>query len=336
MRSRHLLATLLLPTVTLGMTACAAGDDGDPGAGGGGAGPEVVVSAYPLQFIAEHVVGDAGTVTSVAPAGTEPHDLELSPSGVASLTSADVVLYLSDFQAAVDDAVAEAGSGTVVLDAAEWADLLTTEEEHGDEEHAEEDEHAEDEHAEDEHAEEDEEHGHDHGGVDPHFWLDPARVADVADGLAAALAETDPNSADVYTANASALRAELEQLDSELAEGLSSCEQRSFVTSHEAFGYLAEAFELEQIGISGLDPEAEPSPARIADVLADAREAGVTTVFNEPGGIVAGAEEIAAELGVTLATLNPIELEPSEELGSDYLGAMRTNLDALREGLMCQ
>lgn len=306
--NRRRLPVLLLPALAAAALAGCADD-------GGSEGLEVVVTAYPFEFIADGVAGDVATVTSVAPAGTEPHDLELSPSGVASLTTADVVLMLSGFQAAVDDAIGEVSPGTVVVDAADSADLLTLEEEH---EHGD--------------SAEVEEHDHDHGELDPHFWLDPIRVADVADAFADAMAEADPENAGVYRDNAAALRADLEALNEELTTGLSSCADRTFVTSHEAFGYLAEAFDLEQIGITGLEPEAEPSPARVAEVLQQAREAGATTVFTEPGGVVAGADEVAAELGVALATLDPIELAPAE---GDYLTAMRANLAALHQGLAC-
>lgn len=313
--TRRLLPALLLPAVAVGLVGCS--DDG--GAAGG---LDVVVTAYPMQFIAERVAGDAASVTSVAPAGTEPHDLELSPSGVADLTTADVVLMLSGFQTAVDDAMNETGADVVVVDAADSADLLTAPE-------VGEDEHADDEHTEDEHTEDE------HGGIDPHFWLDPVRVAAVAAALATSMGEADPENASTFEANAAALRTELEGLDDEFRDGLARCTERSFVTSHEAFGYLAAAFDLQQIGISGLDPEAEPSPARIAEVLQEAQAAGVTTVYNEPGGVVAGAEDVASELGLTLATLNPVELEPTDDLGSDYLGAMRMNLTALQQGLEC-
>lgn len=306
MTSRRVLAALLLPGLALAATGCSAGqDDG---------GVEIAVTAYPLQFIAERVAGDAATVTNVAPAGTEPHDLELSPSGVATILGADAVLMLSGFQAAVDDAIGEidGAGGPAVVDAADSADLLATEDDH-DHEHEDGDE-------------------HDHGGVDPHFWLDPMRVAAVAHALAAALAESDPDNAATYEANAAELRTELDTLEGEFSEGLAECVERTFVTSHEAFGYLADAFDLTQIGISGLDPEAEPSPARVAEVLQEASDAGVTTIFTQPGGLTAGADTVAAELGVTLATLDPIELTPE---GSDYLGAMRNNLSALHEGLQC-
>ncbi|WP_420114596.1 metal ABC transporter substrate-binding protein [Pseudactinotalea sp.] len=308
MTSRRVLAALLFPALALGAAGCSAGeDDGEV---------EIAVTAYPLQFIAERVAGETATVTNVAPAGTEPHDLELSPSGVSTILNADAVLMLSGFQAAVDDTIGEIDDdGPVVVDAADSADLLTSEDDHEHEE---------------EHGDED--HEHDHGGVDPHFWLDPMRVAAVADALAAALAESDPDNAATYETNAAELRTDLDSLEGEISEGLAECVERTFVTSHEAFGYLADAFDLTQIGISGLDPEAEPSPARVAEVLQEASDAGVTTIFTQPGGLTAGADTVAAELGVTLATLDPIELTPE---GSDYLGAMRSNLSALHEGLQC-
>lgn len=298
LRARILASAAALPLLLVGCSA--AGDDGEV---------QIAVTAYPLQFIAERVAGEAASVTNVAPAGTEPHDLELSPSAVTSIVTSDVVLMLSGFQAAVDDTIGEVGEETVVVDAADSADLL-----------------------EEGHEDEGDHDGHDHSGVDPHFWLDPLRVADVADALAAALTETDPDGEATYEANAASLRTDLETLESEFATGLADCADRTFVTSHEAFGYLADAFELTQIGIGGIDPEAEPSPARVAEVLREARDAGVTTIFTQPGGLTAGADAVAEELGLTLATLDPIELEPQ---GSDYLDAMRANLAALHEGLQC-
>jgi zinc transport system substrate-binding protein len=309
MPSRSARSSLLpvLASLALLVTGCSAAGADD--------GVEVAVTAYPLQYIAERVAGEAATVTSVAPAGTEPHDLELSPTGVSTLIGADVVLMLSGFQAAVDDTIGEAGEATLVVDAAESADLLAVEEHDHDHEGEEE---------------------HEHGGVDPHFWLDPMRVASVADALAEALGTADPDGAATYETNADALRSDLETLQGEFDAGLSDCTDRTFVTSHEAFGYLADAFDLTQVGISGLDPEAEPSPARVAEVLQQARDEGVTTIFTQPGGLTAGADTLASELGVTLATLDPIELAPAGSDGNDdYLDAMRANLAALHEGLRC-
>ena len=302
MRLAPALSVLALAS-TLAVAGCAPStpDDGKT---------QVLAAAYPLQFIAERVGGDAVTVTSLAPAGAEPHDLELSPSQVSSMSKADLVVYLSDFQAAVDAAVAEVGPAAI--DVAESAHLRESE-------------HHEDE-SEDEHAE------HDHGAFDPHFWLDPLRMADAADAVAASLAKADPDNAETFTANAAELRTELEALDSSYREGLATCEITTIVVSHEAYGYLADSYGLTQVGIAGIDPEGEPSPARLREIEAVITETGVTTIFTESLINPRVAEVLAADLGITTAVLNPVE---SVGEGQDYLGEMESNLTALRIALRC-
>lgn len=280
----------------------------------------VATAFYPLQFVAERVGGDAVEIVSMTPAGVEPHDVELSPSTVLSLGEADLALYLSDFQPAVDDAVST--TGVNALDAAEIIAL------HDAEEHAHEDD---DEHAEeDEHADED---GHDHGDSDPHFWLDPHLLAAYADTVGAAFAEADPDNADVYTANAEALHEELEELDEAFETGLAQCERDTIVTSHDAFGYLAEAYDLHQEGIAGLDPENEPSPARLLELQEIIAETGVTTIFTEDAVSASVAEALANDVGVATAVLDPAETVAD---GDDYIAVMTRNLDALQAALGCE
>ncbi|MFV0253787.1 MAG: metal ABC transporter substrate-binding protein [Beutenbergiaceae bacterium] len=318
MPTKSLPAMLMAATSLIAVTACSAGAaDGESTSAAtaqSGDTVSITVSTYPLEFIATRIGGQAAQVNNIAPAGTEPHDLELAPADIAVLGGSDVVVTLARFQPAVDDALTQI-EGPTVLDAAAFADLIEPA--------------ADAEHSEEEYSEDD---GHDHGDLDPHFWLDPMRVANVADALAETLSDIDPSNAGAYTDNAAQLRADLEDLDARFREGLTGCASDDFVTSHEAFGYLAHAYQLHQIGISGIDPESEPSPARVADVLQQARDAEATTVFAQPGGLTAGADVIADELGLTLATLDPIELQPAD---SDYLGAMTANLAALREGLAC-
>lgn len=285
------------------LAGCAAPADAPP------QGLSVVAAVYPLQFVAERVGGEHVAVASLTAPGVEPHDVELSPVAVRSLGEADLLLRVSGFQPAVDDAAATAGTRS--LDAAQIIAL-----------------HAEEHH--DEHADDD--HDHDHGDADPHFWLDPVLLADYADALAAELATLAPGHKDEFLANATSLRDELEALDAAFATGLASCERREIVTGHEAFGYLAEAYDLTQIGIAGLDPDAEPSPARMREVTQLVRDTGATTVFAEPGSGAGVVETVARDAGVTVATLTPVETVGD---GDDYLAAMARNLEALKEGLGC-
>lgn len=288
---------------TLLATACA----GD-GSTGDDARLHVVVSAYPLAEAAERVGGGLVRVENLAPPGVEPHDLELAPDHLEALLSADVVLFVgAGFQPGVQDAVAEA-EGTVV-DVLEGVDTVPpagTEPGGG-------------------------------AGVDPHVWLDPVRFASIVGRVADVLAELDPVNAETYRANAEAYAAELEALDAELRGGLASCSTHTIVVSHAAFGYLADAYGLAQESISGISPEAEPDPARLAELVTLVEREGVTTIFTEELASPKVAQTLAEEAGVTTAVLNPLEglTQAQLDAGQDYGSVMRRNLETLRGALGC-
>lgn len=295
---------LVLPlVVALALTGCGTGE-------GAASSDRVSVAAgfYPLEFLAREVGGPDVEVRALAKPGAEPHDLELTPSQVAQVADADLVVYLKGFQPAVDDAV-EQQAGAASLDVATVAPLepgfvpLEDGELHEDE-----------------------------AGEDPHVWLDPTRVAGLADAVAERLAEADPEGAQGYRDRAARLRERLRVLDEEFTRGLDSCAGKDLVTSHNAFGYLARAYGLQQIAITGLTPEDEPSPARLAEVTRLARERGVTTIFFE--GLVSPkvAQSLAREIGARAEVLDPLETAPS---AGDYFSGMRTNLASLRAALRC-
>ncbi|PRY14707.1 metal ABC transporter substrate-binding protein [Kineococcus rhizosphaerae] len=167
---------------------------------------------------------------------------------------------------------------------------------------------------------------------DPHFWLDPTLMADLGDDVADEVTEVDPAGEQDYRAGAAALRQRMTDLDADYADALAPCRGAALVTSHEAFGYLADRYGLRQVGIAGIDPSVEPSPARVRDVLAVARENSVQTIYFEASANPAVAEKLATELGVRTAVLHPVE---RVDEGEDYLGLMRQNLAALRDGLTC-
>jgi zinc transport system substrate-binding protein len=304
---RVVLAVVM--AITLG--AC-----GRAGGEAGSSRPQVAAAFYPLQFVAEKVAGDDADVTNLTPPGTEPHDLELTPRQVARISEADLLLYLGQrFQPSVEDAASETAGRAV--DVLEGLDLAGAEE---DGEHA------------DEAEEADEGEEEEHGEWDPHVWLDPTRFAAVAENVGTLLAEIDPDNAEGYRERADDLATQLEDLNSEFKKGLANCERTEIVVSHDAFGYLAREYGLEQVSIAGIDPESEPSPARVAEVADFAAEHGVTTIFFETLLSPAIAETIADEIGVTTEKLDPIEGPPED---TDYFGAMRANLGALQAALGC-
>ena len=163
---------------------------------------------------------------------------------------------------------------------------------------------------------------------DPHIWLDPARYARMVETIGEALGRRD---------EANALADRLHALDAEIDQGLADCARHELVTSHDAFGYLADRYGLEQIAIAGISPEAEPSPRDLERVAILARERGVTTIFFETLVSPDVARAVAREIGATTAVLDPLEgiAEDDLERGADYFSLMRANLDALREGLGC-
>ncbi len=314
-----LLPAGLLAAAALALSACGSTEAGagtGSGPGRAGEGVEVLASFYPLQYAAQRVGGDRVTVTNMTRAGAEPHDLELTPRDVAAVSEADLVVHLSGFQPAVD-AAARDQAGDRALDVADAARLDLE----GHDEHAEEEAHA----AEGEHAE----------AKDPHFWLDPTRLADVGDALAARLATVDPQGAATYRANAASLRTDLTALDREFEAGLAGCANRALVTSHEAFGYLAQRYRLEQVGIGGLSPEAEPDAATLAKAADFVKARSVRTIYYETLVSPAVARTVAAETGARTAVLDPIEGLSDQSAAQDYLGVMRANLAALRAGQPC-
>ncbi len=301
-------------TALLAATGCA---DDRAGAGSGGE-PRVVAAFYPLEFVAGEIAGDDAQVTNLSPPGVEPHDLELAPGQVRAMGQAELVVYVGEgFQPAVEDVVGE-HADTQVLDALESQDALLEEDHSNEEEHAEDEDH-------------DDGPGEETG--DPHVWLDPTRLAAIGDSVAAEMAEIDPDHAASYRDHAETLTARLHELDREYRSVLENCERDELVVSHEAFGYLTDRYGLEQIGVSALDPEAEPSPGRLAEVAAYAEEHGVTTIFFEEQVSPDIARVIADEVGAVTEVLDPLEFPPDD--GSDYFDVMRTNLGAISAALDC-
>jgi len=164
-------------------------------------------------------------------------------------------------------------------------------------------------------------------GNDPHVWLDPLLFARIGTKIGAALRR--PSSGFV---------ADMRKLDQTYRDGLRDCKRREIVTSHAAFGYLAARYGLEQVAITGLAPESEPSPQQLAHVVEVVRRTHATTVFFETLVSPRLAETVAREVGARTAVLDPIEgLTPDEQKrGDDYLTLMRRNLVALRKALACR
>ncbi|WP_405653305.1 metal ABC transporter substrate-binding protein [Streptomyces sp. RK9] len=338
MNVRRLIPTAALATATvLGVTALSgcSSDAADKNAEGK---LDVVASFYPMEFLAKEIGGDDVEVTTLTEPGQEPHDLEISAKQTAQLENADAALFLKGLQPSVDEAIGQSGIKTKI-DAAS----LTSLEKHGNEVGGHSDEH--DEHGEgDEHGSEEEhgdEHGHEGhthetpGGKDPHIWLDPVRYAEVAEGVGKAFAKADPDHRATYEKNTAALVKKLKGLDTDFKNGLKDTASKAkvFITTHAAFGYLAERYGLTEEAISGLDPESEPSANRVKDLQEMAKADDVTTVFYETLVSDKTAKTLAKDAKLKTDVLDPIEGITKKSRGDDYIEVMRSNLAALQKSL---
>lgn len=304
----ELRRSLALPVV-LALTLSACGSTG--GNSGGhdtGTSLDALASFYPLQFVLQTVAGDGTDIGSVTPPGAEPHNLELSPAMVSDLAEASVVVYASGFQPAVDEAIVQSAPEHAI-DVAGSANLQTAAGTSINETSGRE-------------------------SADPHFWLDPQRLAAVAEQVKTTLSKIDPENAETYESNTDRLVRELSKLDEEYAAGLATCERRTIVVAHEAYGYLAGEYDLKQVGIAGIDPESEPAPARVAKIQRVIEGEDVTTIFTESLVNPKVAETIAADLGIQTAVLDPLETLADPD--TDYLSVMRSNLAALQGALGCE
>lgn len=281
--------------------------------------PQVVAAIYPLAFVAERVAGSYADVTTLVPPGVEPHEYELTAAQIASLSTADIVIYQLGISPALDAAI-EQNPPKSLVETGSLVALLPAdpEEEPGWGE------------------------GTDNpsnpldGGFDPHTWLNPSNMSIFATVFADKLVAADPIHKQEIGGAAETLQRELSQLSQEFRTGLTTCERREFVTSHAAFAYLAIAYDLKQIAIAGISPEDEPSPAQLAEVATLASQAGITTVFYESLVSPEYANMLATELGLKTDVLDPLESITDESLGADYLAVMRSNLEALKAANGCR
>jgi zinc transport system substrate-binding protein len=258
----------------------------------------IVAAAYPEEFLARNLAPDA-TIITLTPPGTEPHDLELTAQQLEEISSADLVLYQKGFQPAVDEAIAATNPALAV-------DLVENTGETNDE-----------------------------GATDPHVWLSLSNMMSMAEDVMSALDKlrtpTDAEE-DAYEN----LLNKLGALDDDYQEGLRVCKRESFVTTHEAFFYLAERYGWEQIPLTGTDPTVEPTAARLAEVQQLIKDRGITTIFTEPLGPSDAAETLAKDMGLETAVLDPIEGITDTSASSDYLTLMQANLEALRKANECE
>lgn len=286
---------------------------------------KVMASFYPVYDFAVKIGGEKAEVTNMVPAGTEPHDWEPATRDITNLEQADVFVYSgAGMEHWVEDVLKSLENQKLVT--VEASNGVTLREGHG---------HEEDHEEADQENEAAAEEEHDHGEYDPHVWLSPLNAKKEMENIKNAFIEADPDNKDYYEANYKTYADKFDELDQSFKDTLSPLPNKVIVVSHEAFGYLCNAYGLTQMGIEGLSPDSEPDPARMAEVIDFVKENNVKTIFFEELVSPKVAEAIAKETGAVTQVLNPMEGLSEEEIkaGGDYFSVMEKNLAALKNAL---
>jgi zinc transport system substrate-binding protein len=289
--------------IALAMASAACGSSGAPPSPG----LDVVAAFYPLAEAARQAGGPFARVHDITPTGVEPHDIELKPSDVGLIRSADLILYVgSGFQPALEDAIGAIPNKTAAVDLLEGLPLKKDPD--------------------------------DDEATDPHVWLDPLLMIRIVERVAEEMSARLPEEQAVFDSRVLTYKTSLEGLHRSFEDTLATCMRREIVTAHASFGYLAARYGLEQIAISGLSPEAEPSPRRLEEVARIAKQRGVKTIFFETLVSPRVAETVARTVRARTAVLNPIEglTEEQRTAGENYVSLMRANLAELALGLQCK
>ncbi|MBI5123662.1 zinc ABC transporter substrate-binding protein [Candidatus Roizmanbacteria bacterium] len=268
---------------------------------------QVTTSFYPLYFFASEIGGDKANVKNITPVGAEPHDYEPTTQDIARIEKSSL-LILNGGVEAWGDKIKEnlKDSNAKIISASD--NLLTKElTEEG------------------------------KTIKDPHVWLDPIlakkEVTQITDGYI----KTDPTNAIYYQTNQTQLNAKLDKLDIEFKTGLATCKQKNIITSHAAFGYLAARYGLNQVAVSGVSPDAEPSSQNLANVAKFAKENNVKYIFFESLVSPKLSETIAREVGAKTLVLDPLEGISDDDMkqGKNYFTVMKNNLKNLQKALEC-
>lgn len=278
---------------------------------------KVSASTYPMYYIAKEIGKDNIDLNILVPIGVDPHEYELSLKQTKELEDTDLFLYNGSGLEHWGEKVSKnmKSKDKKVIEASDYVNLLDIEENH------------------------DETHNDDedmHGDKDPHIWLDPTNVEKIAKKLSEQLKEMDTENSDKYEKNYLELSSKLKTLDNKYSEELKNRKQNTILVSHRAFAYLTNRYKLEQIAVTGISPDSEPSPKSISKLIDITKEKNIKYIFFEVLSSPKSVEMIAQEANLEVLTLNPIGgiTKDQFESGIDYIDIMEENLTNLKKALV--
>ena len=270
---------------------------------------QITASFYPMYFFASRIGGDKANVTNITPAAAEPHDYEPTTQQIVKINQSNMLVLNGGIMEAWGSKIKDQLSSSNVLVVTTGEGLINKDlSENGQK------------------------------ILDPHVYMDPMLAKKQVAAIEKGFEKIDPKDASYFQANAKKLEGELDQLNTEFKQGLSNCRQKDFITSHAAFGYLAAQYGINQVPISGVSPDEEPSSQKLAEITKLVKQKDIKIIFFESLVSPKLSDTIANETGVKTMVLDPIEGITKDGLaaGQTYLTIMRQNLDNLQIALQCQ
>lgn len=297
----------------------------------------VITTIYPIQFVVEQIGGETVDVESVYPPGVDAHTFEPTSKDMTAIATSDLFIYVGPAMEGFVESAAKtlANESVTLMSLQEHEELFATSENGEDGVHSEahhEDVHDDHAHHEDEH----DDHGHDHhhhGGVDPHFWIDPVRMITLTEIIADKLIELNPKDEQMYKQNKNELVTHLQKLDRTFSDTLAEKENKYFVVPHAAYGYWEERYGIEQIAVSGLSPSQEPSQKYLTEIIELAKKYEIDYIFYEQNTPDKLIEIIKEEINADVKTIHNLSVLTEDDVtnNDDYFTLMEKNLEVLDE-----
>jgi len=263
----------------------------------------VYTSFYPQYYLAKEIGKDKIDIHSIVPNGVEPHDFEPSMKQIKEVQNANIVVYNgADMEHWIDKLLETIDKKEVdIINSSEFVELVKLE-----------------------------------GRPDPHIWLDPLNMDKIGLEIKNSLVKMDEKNQEFYEKNYAELSSKLQKLNEEYEAVLKDKKRDTILVSHSAFTYITEKYDIEQISVTGISPEEEPSPKVISELIDIAKTKELEYIFLETLASPKTADIIAEEAKLEVLTLNPLEglTKKEENNGEDYISIMEKNLENLKKALV--
>jgi len=270
---------------------------------------KVVASFYPMYDFTKNVGGDRIEVRSLIPTGVEPHEYEPTPQDIKDLNSANILVLNGVIESSWAPQLLEGinNKNLIVVDTSKDIQLVGSMDA-------------------------------DEPGNDPHIWLDPVLAKKQVIAIRDALIQADPEGKEYYEKNAQDYISKLDTLDSEFRSTFETCQKKDVLITHATLAYFCKEYGCNQIPVEGVNAEGDPSPAVLAEIIKQAKEKNITTVFVENLMNPKSAKTIAEEINGKAVVFNSVHGLTSEEeaKGENYLSQMQENVNIIKESLECK